>query len=156
MSMSLRSRRKHKPGAQAPGTMDRINDRARDSGRKLPPVSRAENTFRFCVVGLTPRALCLHLLRRLRRTYGQFGKAEDTGVRFERRRRAGCSSSAGLHPLTILLLLLLLSGHLQVWHIYITTAFQAVLNTFQWLALSAAVTLVAPPKHLGRTAGMPV
>jgi len=70
------------------------------------------------------------------------------------RRRALIASQIGVGAITILLLLLLLSGQLQVWHIYITTALQAVLNTFQWLALSAAVTLVAPAKHLGRAAGM--
>ena len=70
------------------------------------------------------------------------------------RRRALIASHIGVGAITSLLLLLLLSGQLQVWHIYITTALQAVLNTFQWLALSAAVTLVAPAKHLGRAAGM--
>ena len=70
------------------------------------------------------------------------------------RRRALILSHIGVGVTTTLLLLLLLSGQLEVWHIYIATAFQAVLNTFQWLALSAAVTLVAPAKHLGRAAGM--
>ena len=70
------------------------------------------------------------------------------------RRRALIASHVGVAACTGLLLLLVLAGQLQIWHIYIATAFQATLNTFQWLALSAAVTVVTPAKHLGRAAGM--
>ena len=69
-------------------------------------------------------------------------------------RRALIASHIGIGASTLFLLLLFFSGRLEVWHIYLTTAFQAALNTFQWLALSAAVTLVTPQKHLGRAGGM--
>jgi DHA3 family macrolide efflux protein-like MFS transporter len=69
-------------------------------------------------------------------------------------RRALIASHAGIGVSTMLLALLFLAGQLEVWHIYIATAFQSALNTFQWLALSAAVTLVTPAKHLGRASGM--
>jgi DHA3 family macrolide efflux protein-like MFS transporter len=69
-------------------------------------------------------------------------------------RRTLIASHAGIGVSTMLLALLFVAGRLEVWHIYIASAFQSTLNTFQWLALSAAVTLVTPPKHLGRAGGM--
>ena len=70
------------------------------------------------------------------------------------RRRALMLSHLGVGASTLVLALLLVGGRLEIWHIYLATAFQSALNTFQWLALSAAVTLVVPPKHLGRASGM--
>lgn len=70
------------------------------------------------------------------------------------RRRALIASHLGVGAVTLLLALTLLAGRLEVWHVYLATASQAALNTFQWLALSAAVTLVVPPKHLGRASAM--
>lgn len=64
------------------------------------------------------------------------------------------ASHVGVGASTMMLAMLFLAGSLEVWHIYIATAFQSALNTFQWLALSAAVTLVTPAKHLGRASAM--
>jgi len=69
-------------------------------------------------------------------------------------RRVLIVSHLGIGASTLLLALLLLAGRLEVWHIYLASAFQSALNTFQWLALSAAVTLVVPQRHLGRASGM--
>jgi hypothetical protein len=64
------------------------------------------------------------------------------------------ASHAGIGGSALLLALLVIAGRLEVWHIYITTTFQSALNTFQWLALSAAVALIVPQRHLGRASGM--
>ncbi|MDQ3802879.1 MAG: MFS transporter [Acidobacteriota bacterium] len=70
------------------------------------------------------------------------------------RRRVLIASHVGVGGSTLLLALLLVAGRLEVWHIYLASAFQAALNTFQWLALSAAVTLIVPQRQLGRASGM--
>lgn len=70
------------------------------------------------------------------------------------RRRVLVAGHVGVAGSALLLALLLVAGRLEVWHIYLATAFQAALNTFQWLALSAAVTLVVPQRQLGRASGM--
>lgn len=70
------------------------------------------------------------------------------------RRRILIATHVGIGGSTLLLALLLITGRLEVWHIYLTSAFQSALNTFQWLALSAAVTLIVPQKHFGRASGM--
>ncbi|MEA2560962.1 MAG: hypothetical protein QOH06_2466 [Acidobacteriota bacterium] len=55
---------------------------------------------------------------------------------------------------TLFLLLMLLSGRLAVWHIYLAVAFIAVCNTVQVPAFMAAVTMLAPRKQLGRASGL--
>ena len=54
----------------------------------------------------------------------------------------------------LFLLLMLLSGRLEVWHIYLAVAFGAVCNTVQIPAFMAAVTMLAPREQLGRASGM--
>ncbi|NDJ52992.1 MAG: MFS transporter, partial [Chloroflexi bacterium] len=61
-------------------------------------------------------------------------------------------SGAGLG--TIGLLILLSTGTLEIWHIYLVTAWTSFFNTFQWPAYSAATTLMVPKEHLGRASGM--
>lgn len=61
-------------------------------------------------------------------------------------------SGAGLSTLAIWLLLL--SGRLEVWHIYVATAINAAFTSFQWPAYSAATTMLVPKRHLGRSGGM--
>jgi DHA3 family macrolide efflux protein-like MFS transporter len=41
---------------------------------------------------------------------------------------------------TFAILLLFLTGHLELWHLYVTGALSAVFQTFQWPAYSAPVT----------------
>ncbi|MEX1247484.1 MAG: MFS transporter [Anaerolineales bacterium] len=63
-------------------------------------------------------------------------------------------SDVGAGVTTLVIFLLLVSGKLEVWHIYVTNFFSGLLNTFQWPAQSAATTMLVPQKHLGRAGGM--
>ncbi len=55
---------------------------------------------------------------------------------------------------TIIILALHTSGKLEIWHLYITGAFQGVFQTFQWPAYSAAITTMIPKEQYGRANGM--
>lgn len=70
------------------------------------------------------------------------------------RRRAMMLSDAGAGLSTLTLALLLWSGRLELWHIYLLVALSAIFSAFQWPAYSAAITLLVPRQHLGRAAGM--
>jgi MFS transporter, DHA3 family, macrolide efflux protein len=61
-------------------------------------------------------------------------------------------SGAGLGTLAIALLFA--TGRLEVWHIYLLTAFISAFSAFQWPAYSAATTLLVPKQHLARASGM--
>lgn len=55
---------------------------------------------------------------------------------------------------TVGVFVLLLSGQLQVWHIYILSAIYSTANAFQSPAYQATVSLLVPRQHLGRANGM--
>jgi MFS family permease len=55
---------------------------------------------------------------------------------------------------TFVILILYTTGHLQIWHLYITSAFQGVFQSFQWPAYSAAISTMIPKQHYGRANGM--
>jgi DHA3 family macrolide efflux protein-like MFS transporter len=55
---------------------------------------------------------------------------------------------------SFIILILYTTGHLQIWHLYITSAFQGVFQSFQWPAYSAAISTMIPKKHYGRANGM--
>ena len=55
---------------------------------------------------------------------------------------------------TILQLTLLLTGNLEIWHLYITAAVAGTFQTFQWPAFSAAMTLMLPKEQYGRANGL--
>jgi MFS family permease len=55
---------------------------------------------------------------------------------------------------TIIILILYSTGHLQIWHLYITSAFQGVFQSFQWPAYSAAISTMIPKQQYGRANGM--
>jgi MFS family permease len=61
-------------------------------------------------------------------------------------------SGAGLSSLFIVIMLL--SGELQVWQVYLATFFNSAFSTFQWPAYSAATSLLVPKEQLGRAGGM--
>lgn len=61
-------------------------------------------------------------------------------------------SGAGLS--TLALTLLLITGRLEVWHIYLVSAVSSALSAFQWPAYTAATTLLVPKRHLDRASGM--
>jgi len=49
---------------------------------------------------------------------------------------------------------MLLTGELEVWHVYVAVFFNSAFSTFQWPAYSAATSLLVPKEHLGRAGGM--
>jgi MFS family permease len=55
---------------------------------------------------------------------------------------------------TLAVLLLLVTGRLQVWHTYINTTFLSVIGSFMGLVFSTTVTSLVPKKHYGRSSGM--
>ncbi|MEM9771595.1 MAG: MFS transporter [Cyanobacteria bacterium P01_D01_bin.73] len=60
--------------------------------------------------------------------------------------------AAGLS--TIALLILLLSDHLQIWHLYISGAASGLFGRIQGLAHSASVSLLVPEKHYARASAL--
>jgi DHA3 family macrolide efflux protein-like MFS transporter len=60
--------------------------------------------------------------------------------------------AAGLGSLTILVLLT--TGHLQVWHFYVINIIIGLGNAFQWPAYSAAISTMVPKEQYGRANGM--
>jgi DHA3 family macrolide efflux protein-like MFS transporter len=61
-------------------------------------------------------------------------------------------TGAGLSTLAVWLLLA--TGSLETWHIYVATIFNAAFSTFQWPAYSAATTMLVSKENLGRAGGM--
>ncbi|MCJ7622680.1 MAG: MFS transporter [Anaerolineaceae bacterium] len=55
---------------------------------------------------------------------------------------------------TLFILILLYTGHLEVWHIYLATFLNSAFNTSQWIAYSSSVTMLVPKEQLGRAGGM--
>jgi MFS family permease len=55
---------------------------------------------------------------------------------------------------TIAVILLHASGHLQIWHLYITNAVSGTFQAFQWPAFSVAITTMLPREQYGRADGM--
>ncbi|MGB0384238.1 MAG: MFS transporter [Ardenticatenaceae bacterium] len=61
-------------------------------------------------------------------------------------------SGAGLS--TAAVALLLATGNLETWHIYLATAVSSFFSAFQWPAYMASISLLVPKQHLGRANGM--
>ncbi len=55
---------------------------------------------------------------------------------------------------TIAVLALYASGHLQIWHLFITNAISGAFQAFQWPAFSAAITTMMSREQYGRANGM--
>lgn len=55
---------------------------------------------------------------------------------------------------TIILLLLYLTNHLQIWHFYLTSAIVGTFNQFQSLAYSSSISLMIPKKHYTRASSL--
>ncbi|MDJ0715616.1 MAG: MFS transporter [Prochloraceae cyanobacterium] len=73
--------------------------------------------------------------------------------RFDRR-RVIIISDFGAFLTTVAIALLLLTGNLEVWHIYLTTAISSAFSAFQWPANIASVSMLVPKKHLPRASGL--
>ncbi len=63
-------------------------------------------------------------------------------------------SDLGAGLATGMLLLLLSTGQLQVWHLYVANALSGVFGAFQFPAASAAMTLIVPKAQYGRANGL--
>lgn len=63
-------------------------------------------------------------------------------------------SDLGAVLASITVFILFITGRLEIWHIYATTAFASTFQAFQWPAYSATVTLMVPKKHYSRASGM--
>ena len=55
---------------------------------------------------------------------------------------------------TLILVLLLYAGRLEIWHIYVLVAASAAFGAIQWPAFMAATTLLVPKENLGRANGL--
>ena len=55
---------------------------------------------------------------------------------------------------TAAILVLLSSGHLEIWHLYLLGAWSGAFEAFQWPAYSAAVTTMVSKRHYARANGM--
>jgi MFS transporter, DHA3 family, macrolide efflux protein len=63
-------------------------------------------------------------------------------------------SDLGAGLATIALLLLYLSGSLQIWHLFVLGAWSGAFSAFQFPAYSAAISTMLPPRHYARASGM--
>jgi MFS family permease len=64
------------------------------------------------------------------------------------------SVDLGAGLMTVALLVLYSTGSLQVWHLYLTSAFTGAFEAFQIPAYAAATTLLVPKAHYTRASGM--
>jgi MFS family permease len=63
-------------------------------------------------------------------------------------------SDSGAALSTLAIATSLVTGQIQIWHIYLATAVSSSFRAFQYPAYSAATTLLVTKKHLGRASGM--
>lgn len=64
------------------------------------------------------------------------------------------ASDLGAGATTLSLLLIYLSGNLEIWHIYVAAVAAGAFETFQFPAYSAAITLLLPSRHYARAGGL--
>ncbi len=55
---------------------------------------------------------------------------------------------------TLSIVLLVVTGQLEIWHIYLATTINSISSAFQWTSYSATTILLIPKKHLIRASGM--
>lgn len=73
--------------------------------------------------------------------------------RFDRRLvMAVADAGAGLS--TLVVALLMATGRLEIWHLYVATLWSAAFSSFQWPAYSAATVQLVPKEQLGRVNGL--
>ena len=63
-----------------------------------------------------------------------------------------CDSFAAV--CTVIVMALMLSGKLEVWHLYILNAVNGLMNTVQQPAAEVAATMLIPEEHYQRTSGL--
>lgn len=55
---------------------------------------------------------------------------------------------------TLALVLLFMTGHIQIWHLYVAEFIRAIGGSFHFPAMGASTSLMVPEKHLSRIAGI--
>ena len=70
------------------------------------------------------------------------------------RKKVMAFSDIGAGLVTLTIFILMLTGKLEIWHLYITGAVSGIFGAFQWPAYSAAISLMVPKKQYARTSGM--
>lgn len=70
------------------------------------------------------------------------------------RRRVMMLADTGAGLMTTLMLMLYLSGQMQIWHIYLLQMVSSACDAFHWPAYTASVTLLAPKSQYARVSGM--
>ena len=70
------------------------------------------------------------------------------------RRRAMIIADTGAAVGTLATALLLATGGLEIWHLYVTLSFSGVFQAFQFPAYSAATTLLVPREQYARASGL--
>ena len=55
---------------------------------------------------------------------------------------------------TLIVLVLHLTGNLEIWHLYLSAAISGLFQGFQWPAYSAAIATMLPKEHYARANGM--
>lgn len=70
------------------------------------------------------------------------------------RRRVMILSDTGAACCTVILVLLVLTGRLELWNIYLLTAISSTFSAFQSPAYTAATTLLVSKEHYARASGM--
>lgn len=55
---------------------------------------------------------------------------------------------------TVVILILLLTGQLQIWHLYVTAVITGTFQGFQWPAYSAVISTMLPKQHYARASAM--
>jgi MFS family permease len=63
-------------------------------------------------------------------------------------------SDAGAGLATLSIWLLLISGRLEVWHVFIANAAASAFGAFQWPAYNASTTMLVPKEQLARAGGL--
>jgi MFS family permease len=70
------------------------------------------------------------------------------------RRRVMLATDLSAAAASLAMALLIGSGGLLTWHVYLYAGIGSLLNAFQWPAYVAATTLLVPKRHLGRVSGL--
>ncbi len=70
------------------------------------------------------------------------------------RRLVMIAADTGAALATVSAVMLLLTGRLEIWHVYVIALIGSIFSAFQEPAYMASVTLLVPKKDLGRASGM--
>ncbi|MBD2772940.1 MFS transporter [Iningainema tapete] len=78
------------------------------------------------------------------------------GTLVDRWNRRWCMivSDSGSGLTTVAIALLLATGNLEIWHLYLTVGFSSVFRAFQLPAYTASTSLLVPKEFLSRASGM--